>query len=133
MRRVIKFDTSNTGPTRQIIIRMRQASISHYSAHKAWQPHNKSQSRYIVPQFVFIHSWSISWGSIVKFFHKVEKLFPIKKLDKIFLNFVIGPVFLISLSGLLKMSTPLWVKHSSNNLLLWPITNKSDLFLLLYE
>jgi len=35
---------------------MHQASISHYSAHKARQPHNKSQSRYIVPQFVPIHS-----------------------------------------------------------------------------
>lgn len=35
MLRVAKFDTSNTSPTQQIITRMHQASIGHYSAHVA--------------------------------------------------------------------------------------------------
>jgi len=38
-------------------------------------------------------------------------------------------MFLISPDSLLKMSKPLWVKLCSNNLVLWPIMNESDVFL----
>jgi hypothetical protein len=47
-----------------------------------------------------------------------KKFFLITKLNKSFLNFVIGLLFLISLDNLLKMSPPLWAKLCSNNLIL---------------
>jgi len=134
MPQVIKLDTSNTGPTHQIITRIHQASISHHSSHKAQQPRNKSQSRYIVLS-VCPYSFMILYLRIHchKFFHWIETLFDNKKLDKIFLNFFIGSLFLISLHILLKLSAMLLLKRCSNNLVLWPIVNKSNLFLLLRE
>jgi len=48
---VAKFDTPNTCPAQQIITRMHQALISHYSAHGAQQPHNKA----VKIQSSFIH------------------------------------------------------------------------------
>jgi hypothetical protein len=44
------------------------------------------------------------------------KLFSISKLNKIFLNFVIGSAFLISVDSVLKMSTLLSAKLCLNNL-----------------